>query len=90
MESATGHGGFDQVWHPREYSVPLKQAEDILTHRQSMLIAKHGKRLQLPRDWQSPTFVFSTVHHFKRGECDVTVLAEDVDIHTRNEDCRDS
>ena len=46
--------------------------------------------LQLLRDWQLPTFVFSTDHHFKGGECDVTVLAEDVDIHTRNEDRRDS
>lgn len=66
----------------RVYSVSLEKARDIVKHRQSTLTCKHGKRSQLPREWRLPIFVFSTVHHFKGGECDVTIVAEDVDLHT--------
>ena len=26
-----------------------------------------------------PAFIFTTVHHFKGGECDVTILADDIE-----------
>jgi hypothetical protein len=66
--------------------VSLEKAKDIVKHRQSTLSCKHGKRSQLPREWRLPVFVFSTVHHFKGGECDVTIVAEDVDLHTNDGD----
>lgn len=69
----------------RVYSVSLEKARDIVTHRQSTLSCKHGKRSQLPREWRAPVFVFSTVHHFKGGECDVTIVVDDVDLHTKTE-----
>lgn len=38
------------------------------------------ERLCFFQQTRPPLFVFSTVHHFKGGECDVTVLAEDIDV----------
>lgn len=34
----------------------------------------------------APLFVFSTIHHFKGGECDVTILTEDVAVDQRSGD----
>lgn len=70
----------------RIYSVTVTKAQEIVEHRQTTLAVKHRRRSQMPLDWRLPMFVFSTVHHFKGGECDVTVLAEDVDIHLRQEE----
>ena len=82
---------WDAVYYEtsRVYSVSLEKARDIVKHRQSTLTTRHAKRSQLPREWRLPVFVFSTVHHFKGGECDVTVLAEDVDIHTLSDSKND-
>lgn len=69
----------------RIYSTSLAKARDIVEHRQQALAQKHRLWAQTPRHWRLPMFVFSTVHHFKGGECDVTILADDVDICTRTD-----
>lgn len=82
---------WDAVFHEtsRIYSLPLEKARDVVEHRQQTLSLKHRKMSQLPRQWQSPLFVFSTVHHFKGGECDITILGEDVGIHDKTCDAWD-
>jgi len=64
----------------RTYSVSPARAAEIVTERESALVKKHRSRDQQPRHLRMPTFMFATVHHFKGGECDVTILAEDVDV----------
>lgn len=74
---------WDAVFHEtsRIYSLPLEKARDVVDHRQKTLLLKHRKMSHLPRQWRLPVFIFSTVHHFKGGECDITILGEDVGIH---------
>jgi len=64
----------------RIYAVTPKRAMDIVKDRQQALAKKHWLRDQTPRLLRKPAFVFSTVHHFKGGECDVTILADDIDV----------
>lgn len=64
----------------RMYAVTAKRATEIVKDRQQALTKKHWLRDQTPRHLRKPAFVFSTVHHFKGGECDVTILADDIDV----------
>ena len=73
----------------RMYSVNLAKAKEHVDHRQRTLAQKHRLWEQTPRHWRVPMFTFSTVHHFKGGECDVTILADDVDIMAETEDVDD-
>ena len=70
----------------RMYAVTTGRAKAIVEHRQQQLAKNHRLWAQTPRHWRTPMFVFATVHHFKGGECDVTVLGEDVDIQTATPD----
>jgi hypothetical protein len=65
---------------PASLYIPLSRAMEIVKDREKVLAKKHRLRDQQPRHLRMPTFVFSTVHHFKGGECDVTILADDVDV----------
>jgi hypothetical protein len=71
----------------RMYSLPRDKAVAAVKHRQALLETKHKQWHQLPMDWRTPMFVFSTVYHFKGGECDVTVVADDVEVDTEAPDC---
>ena len=64
----------------RIYSVSAERAVEIVKEREQALAKKHRFRDQQPRHLRLPTFVFSTVHHFKGGECDISVIAEDVAV----------
>ena len=77
---------WDAVHHEvsRIYSVNLHKAKHIVEQRRRTLEKKHRAWLQTPREWRLPMFVFSTVHHFKGGECDVTILADDLDIYEKD------
>ena len=70
----------------RMYAVDPTKAKVIVDHRQHLLSQKHRFWSQTPRQWRLPMFIFATVHHFKGGECDVTILGDDVDMHTRTDD----
>lgn len=70
----------------RIYSVSVLKASEIVKQRQRELEKRHRLWEQTPRQWRLPIFVFSTVHHFKGGECDVTILGEDLDLDTKTDD----
>lgn len=76
---------WDSVHHEvgRMYSVGPPQAKRIVTQRRKALDQKHVAWDHTPRQWRVPKFLFSTVHHFKGGECDVTILAEDIELMVR-------
>ncbi len=82
---------WDAVHHEagRMYSVCTPQAKRIVRQRRNDLEKRHRSWSQTPRQWRLPRFLFSTVHHFKGGECDVTVLADDLDLMTRRDDMED-
>lgn len=70
----------------RMYSVGREQAKLMVQQRSKELEKRHRAWGQTPRQWRVPLFVFSTIHHFKGGECDVTILAEDIDLlHSTNQ-----
>lgn len=69
----------------RMYSVGSDRAKLVVKQRSKELERRHRMWSQTPRQWRPPLFVFSTVHHFKGGECDVTILAEDIDLHPQPE-----
>ena len=64
----------------RMYARPLHDAKAIVEDRKLALSQKHRNRHQTPRQWRTPMFTFSTIHHFKGGECDVTIVCDDVEI----------
>lgn len=77
---------WDAVFHEvgRMYSVGKAQAERVVHQRRKELDHRHRAWSQTPRQWRVLSLLFSTVHHFKGGECDVTVLAEDLDLLDNN------
>jgi len=64
----------------RLYSLPHDKAVAAVKHRQGVLHSKHSKWEHIPVSWRTPKFIFSTVYHFKGGECDVTIVADDVEL----------
>lgn len=67
----------------RMYSLSPVKAREAVKDRQKVLEAQHRQWHQLPVTWRRPQMVFSTVYHFKGGECDVTIVAEDVELDER-------
>lgn len=67
----------------RIYSVPTDRAQVILRDRASVLDKAHRRWGQMPVGWRPFQLTFSTVHHFKGGECDITILAQDVALCER-------
>lgn len=70
----------------RMYAIDVDKAKVIVDHRQHFLAHKHRFWRQTPGQWRLPVFEFATVHHYKGGECDVTILGDDVDIDTATRD----
>ena len=68
----------------KRYGCDVDQAKEVAEHRIRYLKGKHrvGGR-------STALVVFSTVHHFKGGEADVTVLADDIEPDTNNGDADD-
>ncbi len=71
----------------------LKRAKDAVKDRQKTLEGRFRDYDQTPRKWRPPTIIVSTVHSFKGGEADITVIGADVELtasslHPENENLK--
>lgn len=87
--SVSEGGSHDTFWDAvyqeaaRMYSLAPDKAREAVHDRQKVLEAQHRQWHVLPLTWRVPQLVFSTVYHFKGGECDVTIVADDVELDER-------
>ena len=62
----------------RSRSITHTHRVNLLDHLEESVL--HDARLVAQQPAKLPMIVFSTVYHFKGGECDVTIVADDVGI----------